>query len=165
MTVMIGKPAARPAAAGAQVSPSASPLASPPAQRFAWKPEYSLGDAVIDAEHRAVVELAELLYDATRHDKGEAVIGPAFILLEKYVREHFVHEEEFFRKIDTPLLAEHRQEHERLARELLDLKAASALGFVAAAPDRLETWLEQRLIVHLATDDRQALEAGRNRPR
>ncbi|HYD65497.1 hemerythrin domain-containing protein [Azospirillum sp.] len=126
--------------------------------RFAWKPEYEVGDHTIDGQHRQLLVLANLLYDAVKMGKGEAVIGQAFDALGLYTTKHFDDEDRYFAAIGSLLLVEHRHQHEKLAQELAALRE-EMLGFLDGIPDTLEHWVETRLIPHMVIDDQKAFHA------
>jgi len=127
--------------------------------RFPRKPEYEVGDAHVDGQHRQLVELANLLYEAVVSGRGETVVHPAFEALGVYTRKHFQDEEHFFEEIGSRLLADHRHQHETLTRELGALHDEEMLGFVDGIPDALEHWVETRLIPHMTEDDQKAFHA------
>lgn len=127
---------------------------------FAWKPAYETGDALIDGQHKQLMDLANLLHGAIAHGLGENVIFKAFEALLLYTQDHFRDEEEFFEKIQSPLLGKHRAEHHQLAQELQDMWGEEMLGFIDGMPDALERWVENRLIPHMTIADQEAYRAG-----
>lgn len=132
--------------------------------RFPWKREYEVGDAHIDGQHRQLVELANLLYDAVVSGHGAAVVHPAFEALGLYTRKHFQDEEHFFEENGSSRLIEHRWQHEILAKELGALHDEEMLGFVDGVPDALERWVETRLVPHMIEDDQKAFHACTQAP-
>lgn len=128
--------------------------------RFAWTPQYEIGDATIDGQHRQLLVLANLLYDAVKAGKGEAVIGQAFDALGLYTTKHFQDEDRYFMAIGSFLVTEHRHQHETLAQELTALREEEMLGFLDGIPDTLERWVETRLIPHMLVDDQKAFHAS-----
>ncbi|HYH21621.1 MAG TPA: hemerythrin domain-containing protein [Azospirillum sp.] len=128
--------------------------------RFAWKPEYEVGDQTIDGQHRQLLVLANLLFDAVTSGKGEAVIGQAFDALGLYTTKHFEDEDRYFTAIGSLLVTEHRHQHEKLAHELAALREEEMLGFLDGIPDTLEHWVETRLIPHMMIDDQKAFHAS-----
>ncbi|MGQ9367448.1 bacteriohemerythrin [Azospirillum sp. ST 5-10] len=135
---------------GARLTPRRPASADRP--RFPWRTEYEIGDATIDSQHRMLLDLANLLSDALRRGKGDAVVRNALAALRLYAVTHFRDEEAYFAEIGSPFLAEHRREHRALAAELNALSGVAA----AADPEALERWVEGRLVSHLKADDQLA---------
>lgn len=82
--------------------------------RHQWSEDYALGDALVDAEHRAFFEEAANLRAALEADEPKDAIvayGRAFVA---NLRTHFTDEEALMVRIGFPALAVHRTEHERL---------------------------------------------------
>jgi hemerythrin-like metal-binding protein len=127
--------------------------------RFQWKRAYETGNADIDAQHRQLLVLANLLFDAVKKGRDDAILKEAFDALLLYTRRHFEDEEKHFVAIGSPLWAKHRQEHRQLAGEVRNLWQEDAVGFVDDMGATLETWVERRLVPHMMEDDQQALRA------
>ena len=127
--------------------------------KFLWSPAYETGNAQIDDQHRQLLDLANLLWTALVEGKSDAVVSRAIDALSAYARHHFAEEEAFFERIGTPVLAEHIQQHERLAQDVRDMAIADLEG----APHlgvKLEVWVESRLVPHMMEADQAALAMG-----
>ena len=127
--------------------------------KFIWKPGYETGNARIDGQHRQLLELANLLWVLVERDCAEAVVTAAIEALTAYAAFHFADEERFFAEIGTPLLAEHRAQHEALSAEIKALAVADLIG-TRGLGRKLESWVEDRLIPHMMSADQQALRAA-----
>jgi hemerythrin-like metal-binding protein len=125
-----------------------------------WKADYALGHPLIDDEHHKLVELADLLYVAVASGHGEEVIAAAFDMLRLYVRDHFAHEEELYRQHRLLRLASHREQHQALKAELEELRLDLSMGFLDDGPARLKAWVEGRLVAHMISEDRKAVDGG-----
>jgi len=125
---------------------------------FEWKDDYAVGDSGVDSQHRQLLELAQLLYNAARDDKADSVVRQAIDALIVYTERHFADEEECLAGRGSPLLDDQRHEHIQLTTELRALCSAYAAvgeGFGAT----LERWVSTRLVPHMLTTDRCAFEA------
>ena len=69
-----------------------------------WKDSYSVGDSRMDAQHKGLIALINLLDDKSRIDE-------ALRKLEIYVTEHFRHEEELMERAGFPDLEKHKEQH------------------------------------------------------
>ncbi len=82
--------------------------------QYRWSDDFALGDASVDAQHRAFFEEAAALRAALASEEpkdGIVAYCSAFIA---NLRAHFADEERLMERIGFPALAIHRQEHERL---------------------------------------------------
>lgn len=124
--------------------------------RYAWKPEYSLEDPRIDAQHRQLLELANLVLDACALGRDERVVWQAFSALHRYTNTHFDEEERMLTEVRSPLLEEHRRQHDALTTELKQLWTASRLNLLQHTLESLSSWLSNRLVPHMMEEDRRA---------
>ena len=127
--------------------------------KFIWKPEYETGNPRIDKQHKQLFELANLLWVSVERDRAEAVATAAIEALTAYAAYHFSDEEEFFERIKTPMLEDHRQQHEALAAEIRELAVEDLVGTKGIGA-RLEHWVEGRLVPHMMHSDQDAIRAG-----
>ena len=90
---------------------------------IAWNPSKELGHAVIDREHRELVELLnrliELLFDPAADDEREHHVRKQQVVdavdaLGRATKAHFASEDAIMRAVDYPGLAEHRAQHAEL---------------------------------------------------
>ena len=127
--------------------------------RFEWRQEYESGNDSIDTQHRQLLTLANLLFDAAREGREDVVLKQAFDALLIYTRQHFEDEEQLLAERKSTLLQEHQEEHHLLAEEVCDLWEENAMGFADQMGRSLERWVEQRLVPHMIEADQAALRA------
>ncbi len=127
--------------------------------RFEWRQEYESGNDSVDTQHRQLLTLANLLFDAAREGREDVVLKQAFDALLIYTRQHFEDEEQLLAERKSTLLQEHREEHHRLAEEVSDLWEENAMGFADEMGRSLERWVEQKLVRHMIEADQAALRA------
>ena len=87
-----------------------------------WREQMSVGNTMIDDEHRYLLCLINTLELAIRTDDPEEIISTTLEQLVDYTRVHFTNEEEIQRKINYPDLQEHRQEHKKIMQDLYEVK-------------------------------------------
>ena len=131
--------------------------------RFPWKPEYTVGNEFIDAQHQTLLELANLLHLAINAGQGYRVIQSAFAALMKYTEEHFADEERFWEAAKSQRLTRHRREHREITEELAALRHEEDFGVVFCTPNELANWIEHRLIAHVINDDQESYQ-GLSKP-
>ncbi|MDJ0709409.1 MAG: bacteriohemerythrin [Woeseiaceae bacterium] len=86
-----------------------------------WRDEFSVGVDAVDHEHREMIDLINALDDAM--EKEAEYIRIVETLGEIYARiaAHFALEEKLMRDARYSALASHKQDHEVLLDELLDV--------------------------------------------
>lgn len=83
-----------------------------------WKPEYSIGKAAVDAEHRELIESINALHSRLGEAAEPAQISDALGEIFAGIAAHFALEERFMREADYADYASHKDDHERLLDEL-----------------------------------------------
>lgn len=112
-----------------------------------WDESYSVGNAVLDAQHREVIDLINMLDD-------ETLVEVVLEQLERYAREHFRDEERLMEEAGYPALAEHRALHAAFAEWLAGMqKACLAPGVAPLLRDDIRAYLENWLIEHILVED------------
>ncbi|MCA9598423.1 MAG: hemerythrin family protein [Myxococcales bacterium] len=95
---------------------------------FAWKDEYSVKVPSIDVQHKKLVELLNELHEAMTQGKSTEHLGHVLGGLIKYTAEHFAYEEKLFAQSGYPHAKEHKLEHERLKKQVLDFQKKFTSG-------------------------------------
>lgn len=89
---------------------------------FSWKPEYSVGAPIIDAQHQKLFHMADDLHSAMSAGKGKDHMAELLSGLIAYTCEHFATEELMMRKCAYPAYVDHHKEHEDLTRQVKDFQ-------------------------------------------
>ncbi|WP_332671406.1 bacteriohemerythrin [Aromatoleum sp.] len=126
--------------------------------RFEWKAEYSVGDAIIDDQHRQMLaildELAAALHGTAAPESG----GPRAVFddLAAYVTGHFAYEEQRIADAGYPenLLVAHRKEHNALLRKVQELEQVFEQGDAGVLEDLMPFLYGDWLIHHICETDR-----------
>lgn len=92
-----------------------------------WKPSYSVGNPMMDAQHKKLLALCVRAAECLEEDSEETNERFHAILLEleTYAREHFHAEESLLRESGYPQLTEHMEEHARYLQQLRNLLTAA----------------------------------------
>ncbi len=85
-----------------------------------WQDAYSVGNAVIDRQHRFVINLINELYDGLRDGKDSLEISPFLEKLDKYVRAHFAYEEKYLEDNEYPNKDQHFELHKEMKIKALE---------------------------------------------
>jgi hemerythrin len=87
---------------------------------FTWKNNLSIGNALLDAEHKILIDIVNSAEIAIRSKKIDALIQAISSLLDK-VRIHFENEERIALAINISF-ANHKMEHQYVINELWNMK-------------------------------------------
>jgi hemerythrin len=114
-----------------------------------WREAYAVGVDLLDAQHREMVRLINLVLDpAAGHG-----VGARLDKLIAHLRRHFETEEVFLRAVEYPLADEHVREHALQLAEFVDLRRRIGCGGDVEAEIRTEirTWFFN----HVVAEDRR----------
>ncbi len=108
----------------------------------------------IDAEHKKLIDLVNMLHDAMKTGKGRDVIGKVLTSLIDYTATHFANEEKLMSSIGYPGLYQQKREHTELLKQANDLKAKYGKGETAISMDTM-TFLQKWLTDHIMVSDKK----------
>lgn len=115
-------------------------------KRLEWKPEYLLGNDVVDAQHRQIFEY----YNNICGTEPQSIDRDR--LLDEFVAfaiEHFAEEEGLMERAhyQPALFAHHKASHERILQSLLGLRTKSV--------DEILEFFGAWLVDHMLIEDRR----------
>ncbi len=115
-----------------------------------WDNSYSVGVALIDNQHKRLINIINELHDAMGAGKGKDVLGKVLHELIQYVNTHFKTEEEHMVKYHYPDYETHRYEHEKLTDEVKrfydDFNSGKAVLSIQIM-NFLRNWLMDHIVV------------------
>ena len=121
--------------------------------QFEWRAELAIGDAAIDAQHRAFFTDAEQIRAAVTSDEPKARILDYCARFQAALRTHFHDEEQLMGRLGFPELRSHGLEHSRLLAQteetIHELERATCLIDCLLGTRALL----ERLAEHIARDD------------
>lgn len=118
---------------------------------ISWKPEYSVGDAAVDHEHRELIELVNATASAILEGRPEADVDRGFGDLYRAIAAHFAHEERQMQTAAYDRLREHKGSHEDLLDQLRDIMDGAETGPTLTAErltEALEAWFTDHFREH-----------------
>jgi hemerythrin len=120
---------------------------------MSWDSQYSIGNEMLDDEHRKLFEMVNTLNDSLDTGSEQDIIREQLLSLAEHARQHFDDEETLMERAKFPGLGEHRIEHEDLTARLLAFKLARAKkGRVEA--EQFATFLHEWLTTHIMESDK-----------
>ena len=120
-----------------------------------WSNDLDTGIAVIDTQHRRIVDLINELN--TANETGDpAVIKHVLNELVDYTLSHFTFEEELQLKANYPFYKAHKRVHEIFTKRVSEFqqRAAGGENVVPEVLSMLKTWL----VSHIKGDDADYVE-------
>lgn len=115
-----------------------------------WTDDLSVGNPLIDEDHRHLFNLLERLHQDMSSGQINQETQSIIDALRDYTESHFSREEEFMRKIGYPQYATHKAEHDRFVSEVCALQSRVARGARTAQLDIdqfLAKWLREHVLV------------------
>ena len=130
-------------------------------KNYLWLPEYSVGIALLDDQHKRLLQLCERIASCTIHPTAEGYELLRYILkdMAKYAQEHFRSEEQVLRDMHYPALEMHLAEH-RLYEQKLSEFLASLSAEQVEAP-QLASFLGRWWVWHILHSDMGYAEHGK----
>jgi len=87
-----------------------------------WSPAFSVKVKKFDDQHKKLIDLLNQLHDAMKAGQGNAMLGVVLQSLITYTATHFKEEEQVMQANGYPDLPQHKLEHEKLVKQVLDLQ-------------------------------------------
>ena len=116
---------------------------------IAWDEKYSVNISVIDEQHRKIVDLLNLLFDAYASGKTQEALAKIVKEITDYAGYHFATEETFMKTYDFPGLAEHQKEHEDFRNKVIAFQKDLAKGKQTLSVEIasfLTSWLDHHIL-------------------
>jgi hemerythrin-like metal-binding protein len=127
---------------------------------ISWGPDLEIGIPELDAQHRALVDLANRLYAEHRKSAQGEEARRAVAELFAYSATHFADEEAFFAHFNFPSLEKHTKTHAAFIARAAEFEDRLASGSPAQAAELLgflESWIRR----HIGRDDRELVRIAR----
>ena len=119
-----------------------------------WDSQLETGHELVDAQHKELVAIFSEITRATEPGCDKTVIESLLIRLSDYVATHFAAEEDLMVSSAYPAeaLAEHREQHAKLAQRTRDLVLEHRMG--APTVFTLAGLLQEWIVEHISGYDR-----------
>lgn len=120
-----------------------------------WQPGYSVGNWVLDNQHKKLLLLCRQAIDGQADDHDEGLFRFRLILndLLDYADEHIRTEEGLLRNCSFPLLAEHQEEHAAYRHQLASFLSAAGAGEIDR--EGLNRYLSHWWSAHILGSDKE----------
>ena len=125
-----------------------------------WKDEYLLGMEALDYEHQDLFDCLNQVYEQCSRKADYDTVAGGLGRLHTRLAAHFALEEKTMREMKNPYYAAHKAEHDRFLDEVTDAVAAFEEEFDHEDVDELAHRVQQWIVSHITTFDRQLVERG-----
>lgn len=122
-----------------------------------WGPDLELGYAVIDDQHKILVEMIVELEDALAAGRGRQVQNDILGRITNYTVYHFTEEEKHFISEGYLNSVKHLREHQAFIEKIKTLNKGAQAGNLGIALDLVE-FLANWLRTHILERDRELVE-------
>lgn len=124
---------------------------------FEWNDNLSVHDALIDQDHKTLINMVNELHDAADLEQDHLSLSKILTRLANYTQEHFQREEDLMQASAYPAFKAHREQHRKLLERVTDLQHElnNARTLVALeTAELLRFWLTS----HILLSDKQFAE-------
>jgi len=116
---------------------------------FSWTDEYSVRIPQIDAQHKKLVGLINVLHEAMASGKGKEALAKILAELVDYTKVHFRLEEQLMQQRGYLDYLTHKAEHDRFIMQIQDFQLqfqASKLTLTIQVMNFLKDWLKNHIL-------------------
>jgi len=116
-----------------------------------WKPEYSVGNAAVDEEHRGLIASINALHADLQEGASRAGLVEGLGDIYAKIAAHFALEEKIMRDARYPGYGPHKDDHESLLDQLTEIIDAVELEGSydeQALPAVLDAWFSEHFRTH-----------------
>jgi hemerythrin len=118
-----------------------------------WTEKLSVGVGVLDDDHKKLVGMVNELYDAMQGGHGKEKLGGILDRLVQYTKFHFAREEKLFAETGYPASGPHKEQHEALTRQVIEVQKKYNAGAVATLSVDVMHFLRDWLVKHIQGSD------------
>lgn len=119
-----------------------------------WSDTLSVKVKQFDDQHKKLVDMVNQLFDAMKTGKGNQVMGDILKQLIAYTQTHFAAEERLLKQYGYPDFEAHKNEHNALVMQVLDLQKQFQEG-KPVLTQNIMTFLRDWLSRHIQGDDKK----------
>ena len=122
--------------------------------RYEFTSNLETGNAIIDKEHRELIDAVNKLMDACSAGKGIDQINQTKKFLNDYVSRHFAHEEQLQQQSGYPGFTAHKAFHDKYKQTLLEITSGMSSTASFGELTKLNGHISL-LITHIKTEDKR----------
>jgi len=120
-----------------------------------WDSSMSVGVAILDEDHKRIMNMINKLYNAMLEGKGKKILEEIFHDLTVYVNIHFEAEEGMFELTGYPGAAEQHRQHKEMTQKAMEYKQKFQHEPNAVMPLEMLNFLKDWWLDHVMNSDRK----------
>ena len=124
-----------------------------------WRDYFDVGVDKIDAQHKHLVHLINVLFNSLGSKDKEDDLKKVFLELYSYAINHFTAEEALMLERKSPGLETHKMEHQEFIQKVNDFKDKYLKGDAKVNLEMLN-FLKDWLLNHIAGTDKKAFSGS-----
>lgn len=116
---------------------------------MSWTDKLSVGNELIDGEHKVWIDILNRLVDAMMDRKSSEVLSQTLDELKAYTAKHFGDEENIFEKTDYPLTEKHKEIHRGFVAKIQGFEddlTAGKLTLTIELMNTMKDWLYDHIM-------------------
>ena len=116
-----------------------------------WRPEFSVGNAEVDHEHRQLIDLINSIHAGISEGAGRDQLAAGLGEIFAQIAAHFALEEKVMRAADYAGYGAHKEDHESLLDQLADIIDAVEIEGKydeSALSSALNIWFSEHFRTH-----------------
>lgn len=126
-----------------------------------WSESLAVGNTFIDNDHKKLIDMVNRLHQLMQEGKGKEVLDKVLHNLITYTQEHFRREEDLMRNIRFAGFLQHKEEHEKLLGQVLELQQKFDSGAATLSIQVLH-FLRDWLVHHIGESDQSLANASKS---
>ena len=120
---------------------------------FSWNKEMSVDIALLDEDHKKIINMINKLYAAIIAGEGENALAEIFDMMSVYIHTHFESEAQLFKHIDYPEAEQHMKLHEELSQKVAEARKKFNTEHNTTLPTETMVFLKEWWVNHIMTED------------
>jgi hemerythrin len=121
---------------------------------FVWQESFAINVMQMDEQHKRLIQIANTIMEHLYNHAESESISKAFDALLDYTHYHFEEEERLMMLYNYPATSTHRENHDKLAKQVIEYKNKILGGDVPNRADFLD-FIEHWLMRHVLDEDRK----------
>ena len=120
---------------------------------YEWSDSMSVGVDLIDSDHKALIDLINLLHDSVVGEGGKQSAQDVFDRLIAYTEIHFAREEKVMEACGFSGLTPHKDEHVDFTERVYEIREKLQSGDESPITNELLVYLKRWLNAHILIQD------------